>query len=187
MKSRAERAAAPPTPETVIRARRLRLNQKSDVAAFFGKLIVLAAVLYGMFAVLFGVVPMRSNDMKPTLSAGDLLLFYRLADDFHAGDIVVFDEGDERRVGRVAAVGGDTVEVTEDSALRINGSYMIETDIYYPTPRYGDEVSYPLTLEEGEYFILCDLRDGGRDSRYFGPVPAERMLGRGIAAARRSL
>ena len=41
--------------------------------------------------------------------------------------------------------GGDTVEVTENALLRINGSLVAEPDIYETTPRYDSDVTYPLT------------------------------------------
>ena len=175
-----------PTPETVIRARRIRLSEKKSVSSFLTKLVILVAALVVLFTVLFGVTPMKSNDMKPSLNAGDLLLYYRLKDSYLSGDVVVYTVDGEEHVGRVVAVGGDEVEVTEESTLKINGSTMIETDVYYPTPRYGDEVAYPVSLNDGEYFILCDFRDGGKDSRYFGTVPSDRICGQVISAVRRS-
>ena len=81
---------------------------------------------------------------------------------------------------------GDTVEVTEDAQLVINGSYVAESDIYYSTPRYESEVTYPVELEENQVFILCDYREGARDSRYFGPVEESEIKGKVITIIRRS-
>ncbi|MGN0984703.1 MAG: S26 family signal peptidase [Gemmiger sp.] len=41
-------------------------------------------------------------------------------------------------------------------------------------------------MGEEEYFILCDLRQGGRDSRLYGPVPQSAVRGRVLTALRRS-
>lgn len=100
--------------------------------------------------------------------------------------MVVFTQDDRRCTGRVAARGGDTVEVTENALLRINGSLVAEPDIYETTPRYDSDVTYPLTLADGEYFILCDAREGAPDSRRYGPVTAENIAGRVIAIVRRN-
>ena len=70
--------------------------------------------------------------------------------------------------------------------LLINGSVVAEPDIYEQTPRYDNGVPYPLTLADGEYFILCDARAGARDSRWFGPVRTGEIRGRVIALLRRS-
>ncbi len=105
---------------------------------------------------------------------------------YPAGEVVGLDKDGRRYTGRVAARGGDTVEVTAANSLIINGSVVAEPDIYEPTPPYADGPAYPLTLAEGEYFILCDARAGARDSRWFGPVQTGEIQGRVIAIMRRN-
>lgn len=176
----------PITPESVILSRRQKLVDNKTVISFLSKLIILVVVLIVLFNVVFGLTPMRGNDMKPSFHAGDILLYYRMGHEYRSGDVVVYKAEESTYVGRVVAVGGDEIEITEDSTVRINGSTMIETDVYFPTPKYGDEVQYPVKLSEGEYFILCDFRDGGKDSRYFGKIPTDRIEGQVISAVRRS-
>ena len=89
-------------------------------------------------------------------------------------------------MGRVVAAGGDTVEVTEQGQLVVNGNSMIETNIFYSTPEYAGFVEYPLTLGPGEYFVLADYRNGGADSRFFGPVKQSDILGTVITIIRRN-
>ena len=43
-----------------------------------------------------------------------------------------------------------------------------------------------LTLAEDEFFVLCDYREGARDSRYFGPVSEDEIKGKVITVVRRS-
>ena len=62
----------------------------------------------------------------------------------------------------------------------------METDIFYSTPRYESDVVYPVELAEDEFFILCDYREGARDSRYFGPVEKTEIQGKVITVIRRS-
>lgn len=59
-------------------------------------------------------------------------------------------------VGRVVAHGGDTVEITEDAQLSVNGSTVIENDIYYSTPRYESGIAYPVTLAKMKslYYVI---------------------------------
>ena len=113
-------------------------------------------------------------------------MYYRLPQRYTAGETVVFEKDGTRYTGRVAARGGDTVEVTDTALLLINGSVVAEPDIYEQTPRYDNGAQYPLTLADGEYFILCDARAGARDSRWFGPVRTGEIRGRVIALLRRS-
>ena len=63
---------------------------------------------------------------------------------------------------------------------------VIESNIFYPTPRYEDHVNYPLTLADDEVFVLADSRNGGTDSRYFGPVKKSEILGSVVLIVRRT-
>ena len=152
-----------------------RRRALADVKEFFLRAGALAALLLVLFGVVFGLAIQPDDTMYPHLKPGDLLLYYRLPRSFAAGEVVVFTQDDRRCTGRVAARGGDTVEVTENALLRINGSLVAEPDIYEMTPRYDSDVTYPLTLADGEYFILCDAREGAPDSRRYGPVTTENI------------
>ena len=176
----------PPTPEEIIKKRRRRCADAEDIAGFFTKLIAMVVLLALLFGFAFGVTPMENDDMAPRISAGDLLLYYRLADDWTTGDVMVFEKDGEQYVGRIVAQGGDTVEVTDQATLVVNGSTVLENDIYYTTPKYDDGPTYPVTLAQDEFFILCDYREGARDSRYFGPVKAGEVKGKVITVIRRS-
>lgn len=94
--------------------------------------------------------------------------------------------GTETFVCRVVATAGDTVEITENGSLIINGNSMIESNIFSPTTMYVGFTEYPLTLKAGECFVLADHRNGGADSRFFGPVKEEEILGTVITIARRN-
>lgn len=147
------------------------------------------------------MMPMRNNDMMPRMSAGDLLLYYRLERTYDNQDVVVFRKAEEkdahvgkkgsgkrhdRYVGRIVARGGDTVEITEDSRLKVNDSIVAENDIYYKTPSYEEGISYPIELEKDQYFVLGDFREGAKDSRYLGAVDAKEIKGKVITVIRRS-
>ena len=183
--SKAKKREAP-TPEQIIRARLRRMAGWEEIRSFLTKLVMMAGLMWFLFGYLFGITPVKNNDMQPRLSSGDLLLYYRLEENLRPQDIVVFEKEGKQYIGRVIARNGDSVEITEDSRVKINGSTVVETDIYYSTPKYGDEVEYPVNLTETQYFILCDYRDGARDSRYFGAVEFEEMKGKVLAVIRRS-
>lgn len=174
------------TPEQVILSRLHRLASLEDIKSFFSKLIMMVLLLWLLFGVLFGITPMQNNDMSPRISAGDLLLYYRLENTFRTNDVVVFEKDGREYTGRIVGKGGESVEITEDSKLKINGSTVMESDIFYATPRYGDLITYPINLEEDEFFILCDYREGARDSRYFGKVNRNEIKGKVITIFRKS-
>ncbi len=183
---RRQKKGAPLTPAEVIQKRRRRCADAGDIVSFATKLAALAVLLILLLRLAFGITPMANEDMASRISAGDLLLYYRLADDWTTGDVLVFEKNGEQYVGRIVASGGDTVEVTDQATLVVNGSTVLENDIYYTTPKYDNGVTYPLTLAEDEFFILCDYREGARDSRYFGPVSESEIKGKVITVVRRS-
>ena len=92
----------------------------------------------------------------------------------------------ETYVCRVIAAPGDTVDITDGERVLVNGNALIESNIFYTTPEYLGFVEYPLTLGPDEYFVLSDHRQGGADSRFFGPVKENDILGVVITVARRN-
>jgi signal peptidase I len=121
------------------------------------------------------------ESMAPTLQAGDHVLvarfIYRFADP-HRGDIVVFKgygSGNETVIKRVVGVAGDTVEI-RDGVLYVNGERQKEPYVNYRLTNanfFG-----PQRVPEGRVFVMGDNRSNSRDSRSFGPVPEEGLLGR---------
>jgi len=149
----------------------------------FGLLVLM---LWFAFAFFLGIKMAPNDDMKPRISAGDILVYYRIDKDPSAQDVVVLKKNDTDYVGRVVAVEGDTVDITDESALIVNGNMVIEDMIYYTTPRYEGFVEYPVKLKQGECFVLADKREGGEDSRYYGPVNKKEIKGTVIGQFRRS-
>ena len=143
-------------------------------------------LLFVIFGLVFGLAPMKNDDMSPRISAGDLMLYYRLQREWHTQDVVVLKKDGVTYTARIVAQGGDTVEITDNAELKVNGSLVLENDIYYSTPKYDDSVSYPVTLGVDEFFVLCDYREGAKDSRYFGPVQRSELKGKVITVFRRS-
>lgn len=174
------------TPEQVIAARRKQLRNRRDVTSFLQRLAVMVLMLWALFGFVFGLTPMQNGDMSPRFSAGDLMLYYRLPSTWHTQDVAVLEKDGVQYTARIVAQPGDVVEITEDAALKINNSVVIENDIYYSTPRYDDNLTYPVTLAEDEYFLLCDYREGAKDSRYYGPVRRAELKGKVITVLRRS-
>lgn len=161
-------------------------NGMAVIRSFLVRLAMLAVLLVVLFGVVFGITPMANADMQPSICAGDLMLYYRLEKDLNSDDVVVFKKDGKTYTGRIVAKGGDTVEITSDSELKVNGSIVVENEIYYSTPQYDTDVRYPISLGEKEYFILCDSREGAKDSRYFGPVTQKEIKGKVITIIRRS-
>ena len=149
-------------------------------------LIITLVMVWLVFALFIGVKMAPSEDMEPRISAGDILVFYRLDKDPSLRDAMILSKNDTVYVGRVVATPGDTVEITKEENLLVNGNTVMETHIYGKTPRYEGYTEYPLKLGSDEYFILADKREGGEDSRYYGPVKRSELKGTIIGMFRRN-
>lgn len=137
--------------------------------------IVLAFIL--VFTFMFGLCRNPDASMVPAVKDGDLVMFYRLDKDYVFQDMVVLEFKEKKQVRRVLATAGDTVDITEDGLL-VNGALLQEQGIYSPTKRYEAGVEFPLTIGEGEVFVLGDSRENGTDSRIYGAVRIKDTLGK---------
>lgn len=153
---------------------------------FMLQTLISVLILYILFAFIIGVMSMPNADMYPRLDSGDFLMYYRLDKDPKAQDIMVFEKNNTRYVGRVIAVGGDTVDISEKGVVSINGYSMQETNIFFETYPLEGFVEYPVKLAKDEYFILADHREGVEDSRFFGPVKKSELQGTVITVLRRN-
>ena len=149
--------------------------------------VVLAVVLLLRWQV---VAPVRIDgvSMCPTLWPGELVVLRKTGGAPHAGDVVALSrEGEPPSVKRVAAVGGEVVEV-RDAVLFVD-------DVAVPEPyvnhRLIDALYFgPVEVPANQLFVLGDARHVSIDSREYGPVPVSsvtgvllRGLGRGDRAA----
>ncbi len=112
-----------------------------------------------------------------------LVVYYRLDHRFISGDVAVFEKDNKTTTGRVVAVAGDTVDITKDG-LMINGAEQISQDIYFDTTRFKNGVDFPLTVKEGQIFVLGDNRPKASDSRIYGCIDLKDIRGKVIAIIR---
>lgn len=152
---------------------------------FARSIISLFIVLFLLFTFGIGIKMAPNDDMSPRISAGDLVIYYKLTKVINPSDVIVVKKNGTEYVSRVVAKGGDTVDITDEENLIINGNMVTEDKIFYSTPRYEGFTDYPVKLKADECFVLADSREGGEDSRYFGPVKLKEIKGSMVGLIRR--
>ncbi len=97
------------------------------------------------------------------------------------GDVVVFINPEDRKrafIKRLIAVGGETVEI-KDGRIYINNKPILDGPIvniyYYNQDKYGHG---QIKVPPGNLFVLGDNSGSSRDSRFFGFVPYELLVGK---------
>ncbi len=149
------------------------------VVTLVGALVVALLVQAFLFQPFF--IP--SASMEPTLDIHDRVLVNKLSyrlHEVHRGDIVVFERSDDDPgtirdlIKRVVAVEGDTIESRGDT-LYVNDQPVEEP--YRRTSSIGNPVTRR-TLSEDQVFVMGDNRTDSTDSRVFGPITEERIVGR---------
>ena len=153
----------------------------------FGDLFesLLVAVILALIIRFFIFQPfyIPSGSMEPTLLTGDRIIVSKFSYHFREperGDVIVFKyPRDPKRafVKRVVGLGGETVAVS-GGQLYINGVLVPEE--YVPEgmtyPDFG-----PVRVPEGKLFMLGDNRANSDDSRVWGFLDEDLIIGKAVA------
>lgn len=84
---------------------------------------------------------------------------------------------DEEFVMRVVAGPGDEIAIEGGNAV-VNGDAASEPYVEPCPGKRGCELPAAITVPEGHVYVLGDNRGAAKDSRFWGPLPAEAILGR---------
>lgn len=169
-------------------------------------LLVLVALVIAVIIKTFLVQAfwIPSSSMENTLLVNDRVLVNKLSyrfGDVHRGQVIVFDDprGEERDgegfigavvrnvaeavglstprsefIKRVVGLPGETIEISGGRVL-VDG---VALDEPYLKPGAGMPDFGPMVIPEGHVFVMGDNRSASQDSRFFGPIPEEDIVGR---------
>ena len=180
--------------------------RKSTAREYFESICV--AVILALFVRTFVVQAFKipTGSMENNLLIGDHLLVNKFVfapvataleetllpiDPIARGDIIVFKypEDPERDfIKRTIGLPGETIELRNKKVF-INGTMLDEPYVQYlwtPSDEEGTfdfdvRMTYgPVTVPEGQYFMMGDNRDNSQDSRYWGFLPREYIKGKAL-------
>ena len=129
-----------------------------------------------------------TGSMVPTLMVKDRLLVNKLAYDIRApkrGDIALFENqqaGDDPLIKRVIGLPGDELKL-RNGKLSIDGKPFEEPYVKNDpcAPDVPKTCSFgPVTVPRDHYFMMGDNRTRSFDSRFFGPVPEDDVIGEAL-------
>ena len=133
----------------------------------------------------FRPVQCKASSMEPLLRMNDRFVYdwkYYASHPKLRGDVVVLRRENLLIVKRIVAIGGDTIEGQAQSII-LNGNTLDEPYVqhnYPPGSNPAMDKFGPITLPAGKYFVMGDNRDISLDSRDFGPVSDDAVVGRAL-------
>jgi signal peptidase I len=158
--------------------------------SFFGEI-----VRFALIAVII-VVPLRlyiaqpfivsGASMSPTFETGEYLIIDELFYRFHEprrGDVVVFrfpQNPSKFFIKRIIGLPNETVK-TQNGAVVVQNAAHPEGLVLHEPYLAAETVTFrPVTLSDTEYFVLGDNRTASSDSRIWGPLPENLIVGRAL-------
>lgn len=135
-----------------------------------------------------------STAMEPTLLKGDFIIASMdlTRGKIERGDIIIFKyprDPNQMYIKRLVGIGGDTIRIEDKQVFRngdkLNEPYVIHIDSQIIPP--SEKLTWGLQLRDnmpetavpqGQYFVMGDNRDNSQDSRFFGFVDQDLVVGK---------
>lgn len=164
---------------------RILKKNKSMISEVFEWIITIGITILLSFLLMKFVISTTIVDgisMEPTLKTGDRLMVNRIGlrfKDVEFGDIIEFHSPyDEKKdfIKRVIGVTGDTVDLI-NSRVYVNGEEIKED---YINEQNSTKIKNGSSwvIGEDEVFVLGDNRNHSGDSREFGPIKKDAIVGK---------
>ncbi len=148
----------------------------------------IAVVLFAAYAIThFGMetYTVSGQDMSPTLREKDKILVNKMSyriHSIHREDVVIVEQGGAEHkyysAERIIGLPGETIQIKE-GYVYINDK-KLEEKYDFPVMENGGLALEKVVLDEDEYFVLCDNRNSGEDSRNanMGNILKENIIGK---------
>jgi signal peptidase I len=160
---------------------------KKEAFDWFKSLIWAVAIALVVRFFFIGNFKIPTTSMVPTLKVGDRLLANNIIYRIRAprrGEVVIFKYPEDPKrdfVKRMIGLPGEKIMI-KDGNIYINGqevnSERITSRYYYNEGYYANGLE--IEIPPGSYYVLGDNSINSRDSRYWGFVPAENLVGKAV-------
>ncbi len=158
---------------------RLRRSTHRRLRSAFYTGLQLGVLLLVAYGLVFNFSIVRGSSMRPGIEDGDRIVIDHLSyvlGGVKRGDIVVLEyplDPSVDYIKRVIGLPGDEVRI-DGRDVCVNGVRIDEPYVDVPDPR----THLSLVVQPGTYFVLGDNRCHSSDSREFGLVPRENLVGK---------
>mgnify|MGYP003819659045 CR=1 FL=1 len=168
----------------------MKKNNYADHPLLF-KIIMFASGLIAGFIcikIFFLLMDVKTNSMNPALKSGDKIIIGRMSK-IKKGDIVAFHSPAEEGkilLSRIIAAEYDTVEVRNkivyinDKNMETNYKTLRDDNAVFPLKFCFRDNMPPVKLARNEFFVLGDNFDKSFDSRNFGRITKNSVIGKVI-------
>jgi len=129
----------------------------------------------------------RGPSMEPNFHNNDYLIVDEISYRFknpQRGDVIVFlfpFDNSQKFIKRIIGLPGETIEIKNNQIIIYKNN---QADILNETDYLPESVKIPgdikISLNDKEYFVLGDNRVSSSDSRKWGPLPKENIIGKVI-------
>lgn len=163
------------------------LAQKSSQGSLV--LYTLVALGLALFIRFFIAAPyiVQGASMEPTFQDLNYLIIDRVSYNLgepHRGDVVVFDlpqNTSKALIKRIIGLPGETVIIQGNTVTIVNDAYPQGFQLnepYVDAANFGGASNVHTTLGPDQFFVLGDNRNVSADSRVWGTLPREDIVGR---------
>ena len=144
-------------------------------------LLIVVPIRYFVFQPFF----VRGQSMEPNFYQGDYLIIDELSYQFRApqrGEVIVFkypQDPSQRYIKRIVGLPGETIAIQEGKVfISQDGVDQPLEETGYLSQVVQTSGDIQITLNKEEYFVLGDNRSLSADSRRWGTLPEENIIGR---------
>jgi signal peptidase I len=156
--------------------------KRSHLAREIVETIALTLIIFLVIRFAIQSYRVEGVSMQPGLQSDQYVLVNKMAYLFHAperGDVIVFHfplDTSKDFIKRVIGLPGDTISYTS-TMVQVNGVVLNEPYISEKANPLGKN---PFVVPPNEYFVMGDNRPASDDSRDWGYVPKDYIVGKAV-------